>query len=232
MSNRAQEGFENRIAALIASDLHLSLRYTWYAQRRGFLRKTLKAGLCDVVMGVPPGLPGVETTRPYYTSTYVFVTARQRRLSLTKFDDPSLRTLKIGLQTLGSEGSNPPPAAALAVRGLSANVVGFPAWADDTEPTPQDQLVGAVARGEIDTAIMWGPFAGYFAKHYGNRLTLAPIAADPRLPDLIFNYSIAIGVRSDAWVLRDRLQTVLDRRRSEIDRILQAYGVPRTQNRS
>jgi mxaJ protein len=235
MSNRKLQGFENRIAAMIAADLHATLRYTWYPERRGFLRKTLRAGLCDVVMGVPSGLEGVSATRPYYTSTYAFVTAQQRHLNLASFDDPALHSLKIGLQTIGAEGSNPPPASSLALRGLAANVVSYPVWGDDSEPAPQRKIMGAVARGEIDTAIVWGPFAGYFAKQYRNQLAVTPILGDSQLPGLTFAYAIAIGVRNGEDGFRDELQDVLDRRRSDIEAILKAYGVPlvhTTQDRS
>jgi mxaJ protein len=230
MSNQQRQGAENRIAALIAADLHAKLRYTWYQQRRSFLRKTLKAGLCDVVMGVPPGLQGVLTTRAYYTSAYVFVSRREAKL--TGFDDPALRNLKIGLQTIGAEGFNPPPASSLALRGLTANVVGYPVWSDDSQPGPQRRIVEAVARGDVDTAIVWGPLAGHFAKHYGNQLVVTPVVADAQLPSLEFAYDIAVGVRSDAVGLRDELQGVLDRRRSDIQAILKAYGVPLVHSRA
>jgi mxaJ protein len=226
MSNRKLQGFENRIAALIAADLHATLRYAWYPQQRSFLRKTLKAGLCDVVMGIPTGLQGIATTRPYYTSTYVFVTARQRHLQLSGFDDPALRSLKIGLPMIGAEGSNPPPASALAVRGLAANVVGYRVWDGDSEPSPQRRIVGAVAKGEIDTAIIWGPVGGYFARQYRNKLTVNPVYRDPQLPDLTFAYDIAAGVRRGDDELRAQLQVVLDRRRTDIEAILKDYGVP------
>lgn len=226
MSNRKLQGFENKIAALIAADLHATLRYTWYPQRRSFLRKTLKGGLCDVVMGVPPAFQGIATTRPYYTSTYAFVTGRQRHLKVSGFDDPELHGLKIGLQIIGVEGSNPPAASALAFRGLSANVVGYPVWGSDSEPSPQRKIVGAVANGDIDTAIVWGPIAGYFAKEYRNRVLVDPIVCDPQLPSLTFAYDIAVGVRAGDDELRDELQDVLNRRRADIDAILREYGVP------
>ena len=110
-SNDREQGFENRIADLLAQDLNATLRYTWNLQRRSFLRRTLNAGACDVVIGSPAGLQGMAQTRPYYASSYVFVTARDRRLQLQGFDDPQLRGLKIGLQAVGAEGANTPPAS-------------------------------------------------------------------------------------------------------------------------
>jgi len=232
MSNRKLQGFENKIAGLIAADLHATLRYTWYPQRRSFLRKTLKAGLCEVVMGVPASLQGISSTRPYYASTYAFVTARQRHSRALGFDDPELHSLKIGLPMIGAEGSNPPAASALAFRGLAANVVGYPVWGPDSEPSPQRKIVGAVASGEIDTAIVWGPIAGYFAKEYRNRVSVDPIVCDPQLPQLTFAYDIAVGVRAGDDALRDELQAVLDRRRADIDAILREYGVPLVHRRT
>lgn len=225
-SNDRQEGFENRIASLIASDLHASLRYTWNMQRRSFLRRTLSTGACDVVIGVPAGLQGVMATRPYYTSTYVFVTDKRRALRLTGFDDPALRDLKIGLQALGAEGANTPPASALAQRGLARQVTGFPMWGEEADETPQAHIIDAVASGQIDTAIVWGPFAGYFAKRHGDQLLVTPVAGDPKQPELAFRYAMAMGVRRGDEALLAELQAVLDRRQPEIQAILQTYGIP------
>jgi mxaJ protein len=225
-SNDRQEGFENRIASLVAADLHATLRYTWNMQRRSFLRRTLSTGACDVVIGVPAGLQGVMATRPYYTSTYVFVTDKRRSLRLTGFDDPALRDLKIGLQALGAEGANTPPASALAQRGLARQVTGFPMWGEEADETPQAHIIEAVASGQIDTAIVWGPFAGYFAKRHGQQLLVTPVVGDPKQPELAFRYAMAMGVRRGDEALLAELQTVLDRRQPEIQAILQTYGIP------
>ncbi|MBS0419524.1 MAG: quinoprotein dehydrogenase-associated putative ABC transporter substrate-binding protein [Proteobacteria bacterium] len=232
LSNQKLQGFENVIAALIATDLHRTVRYTWYPMRRGFLRKTLNARLCDVVMGLPADLEGVATTRPYYSSTYVFVSSRQGSWQPAGLDDPALSHKKIGLPIIGAEGSNAPPAMALAARGLGANVVGYPVWASDSESTPQGRLVDAVTTGRIDTAIVWGPVGGYFAQHRRNPLLVSPIARDPRLPELTFQFPIAIGVRRGEEALRDEIQEVIDRRQSDINAVLKRYGVPLTHDRS
>ena len=226
-SNDKLEGFENKIASLIAEELHASVRYTWRTQRQGFLRRTLHTRACDLVMGVPAGLPGVSMTRPYYSSTYVFVSARARDLRLGSFDDPALRSLKIGLHALGAEGANTPPASALARRGLVGNIVGYPMWGDAQDDTdPQGRILAAVATGEIDTAIVWGPFAGYFAKRYGDRLEVSPAAFDPLMPSLAFAYAISLGVRDGDEALKAELQDVLDRRQHDILAILNEYGIP------
>jgi mxaJ protein len=225
-SNDRLEGFENRIAGLIAEELHTSIRYTWSVQRRGFLRRTLQAGACDVVMGVPAGLPGVSVTHPYYASTYVFVSMRSRNLQLGDFDAPVLRALKVGLQAVGAEGANTPPASALARRGLANNVVGFATWGEDNGENPQARIIDAVAAGEIDTAVVWGPFAGYFAKRHQDRLILSPVAPDPQTPALPFVYEIALGVRNGEDAFKTQLQEILDRRQHDIQAILNEYGVP------
>ena len=225
-SNARQEGFENRIASLIARDLDVSLRYAWNMQRRSFLRRTLHAGACDVVMGVPAGLQGVVSSRPYYASSYVFVTASDRHLTLRGFDDPALRDLRIGLQALGAEGANTPPASALARRGIVDRIVGFPMWGAEDDESPPAHIVDAVASGAIDTAIVWGPFAGYFARAHAGKLTITPVLGDPQQPALAFRYEMSLGVRRGDDDLLKALQGVLDRRQAEVQAILREYGIP------
>src|SRR5918995_717015 len=143
-SNQRGEGFENRIAELVARELGATLRYAWWAQRRGFVRNTLREDLCDLIIGVPAGYDPVLTTRPYYRSTYVFVSRRDRRLALTSLDDPRLRTLRIGVHLMGDDGANAPPAHALARRSIIANVSGYTIYGDYTEPNPPARLIDAV----------------------------------------------------------------------------------------
>src|SRR6476646_832295 len=113
-SNHERQGFENRIAELVARDLNAKLTYVWYAQRRGFTRNTLGADKCDVFIGVPSSLDRVSTTIPYYRSTYVFATRRDRNIHVASFDDAALRKLRIGVQMIGDDFMNTPPAHALA----------------------------------------------------------------------------------------------------------------------
>lgn len=221
-SDEAREGFGNRLATLIAKDLHASLRYVWAPERRGFLRRGFEAG-CEMVTAVPPGLPGVRTTRPYLTSSYVIV--RKRSLAaIASFDDPALRRLRIGLPLLGAEGINIPAAGSLAARGLSERVIGFPVWQFDSKQ-PQAALVAAVASGKVDIAILWGPFAGYFAKRYGTALAIDPVPDDPSRPDVPRAYEIAVGVRPDLEALRDEVDTVLARRAGAVQSMLAGYNV-------
>lgn len=223
-SNQRGEGFENRIAELLAGELQARARYAYAVQRRGFLRRGLQAGACDVVMGVPEGLPGVLQTRPFYRSTYVFVSPKGR--SPAGLDDPRLAAMKIGLQAVGAEGANTPPAASLAARGLVGNVVGFPMWAEEGIESAPSRLIEAVASGEVGTAIVWGPIGGYFAGRQAGGLEVSALTTDPKLPCNVFAYSLAAGVRKGDEALRDELQSALDRRRDDVQAILKTFGVP------
>jgi quinoprotein dehydrogenase-associated probable ABC transporter substrate-binding protein len=225
-SNQQQEGFENKIAALLADDLHAKLSYDWQKQRQGFIRATLGAHHCDVVMGVPYGYERVLSSQPYYRSGYVFVTARSRHLEIKSFDDPVLRKLKIGLHAIGNDGANSPPAHALARRGIVENIVGFSMWGEESVENPQGQLVDAVAKGDVDVAIVWGPIGGFFAKQYGKDLVVTPVPADAQMPSQPFVFDIAMGVRKDDKVFAAKLEQSLKRKRHEIQDILAAYNVP------
>jgi len=225
-SNRRREGFENRVAEMLARELHRTLEYTWAPEWRGFIRKGLGAGRCDVIMGIPAESDRVLTTRPYYTSTYVFLSRRDRRLDIRSLDDPRLRSLRIGLHFIGDDYRNPPPADALARRGIVRNIVGYSIYGDYSRPNPPADLVRAVARREVDLAIVWGPFAGYFGNREGVPMRITPVtpAVDP--PGIRYTFAIAAGVRRDDTTLHAELDSALARRRSEIDRILRQYGVP------
>jgi mxaJ protein len=224
-SNARLEGFENRISELIAAELHVRVEYTWWAQRRGFVRETVGAGACDVVPGVPTTFERTLVTRPYYRSTYVFVSRRDRSLRLRGLDDPALTHLKIGVQLIGEDGTNTPPAHALARRHLAANIVGFTLYGDYSRPNPPARILEAVAAGEVDVAVVWGPLAGYFARREPTPLAVTPVGgpADPMLP---MAYDISVGVSRGAKPLLGEIDRVLERRHVEIARILSEYGVP------
>jgi mxaJ protein len=226
-SNRAGEGFENRIAELLAADRHARLEYTWWPQRRGFLRQTLAAHTCDVVIGVPRDYQPASTTHPYYRSTYVFVSRQDRAAGLGSLDDPRLRQLRIGVQMIGDDFSNTPPAHALANRGITRNVVGFPVYGDYAQPSPLAAIVAAVARNDVDAALVWGPAAGYFARHSATPLTLAAVSPQRDSPSLPFVFDISMAVRRGDDVRRAELDDFLWRRRDDVTAILDSYGVPR-----
>jgi mxaJ protein len=230
-SNGAGEGFENKLAEMVAQNFGKAVVYTWWAQRRGFIRHTLKAGDCDLVMGVPAQYDLVETTRPYYQSTYVFVSQTARDLQLNAIDDPRLRSLAIGVLLIGDDGNNTPPAHALGQQGIIDNVRGFMIYGDYREPAPPARLIEAVEHGEIDIAAAWGPLAGYAAKTSNVPLTITPIVADERFAPQQFQFDIAMGVRKGDHALRDRLNDYIAQHRAEITALLQSYGVPLAEER-
>jgi mxaJ protein len=225
-SNDRLEGFENAIAALVAQELHATPAYTWWAQRRGFIRNTLKAGACDLVPGVPSNMEMLRTTEPYYRSTYVFVT-RPGEPTVRSFNDAALRSLRIGVQLIGDDGANTPPAHALARRGIVSNVRGYPVYGDYRQPNPPFRIVQAVADHEIDMAVVWGPLAGYVAKRVSPPLQITPVAPQFDGPQAPMAFDISMGVRKEDQALRNEVDAALDRRRPEIDAILADDGVPR-----
>ena len=204
-----------------------SLAYTWWAQRRGFVRNTLKQGQCDVIVGVPAHYDPVDTTNPYYRSAYVFVSRADRNLQLTSLKDPRLRELKIGVQLIGDDGTNTPPAHALARRGIIGNVVGYTVYGNYADENPPARIVAAVAKGDIDLAAVWGPLAGYFAGKQPVDLDVTPVTPEKDAPGLPMAFSIAMGVKKGNTGLRDRVDEILARRKDDIDRILDEYHVPR-----
>ncbi len=223
-SNQHGDGFENRIAALTASELGRPLEYFWLPQRRGFIRNSLNAGRCDVVIGVPARYGLVQPTRSYYRSSYAFVSRIDRHLRIASFDAPRLKALKIGIQLTGDDYNNPPAAQELATRQLAQNVRGFTIYGDYSRPDPQREIVDAVADGRVDVAIVWGPLAGYYARREPIPIEVRPIVGAGSASRFIFD--IAMGVRRDDAALRDALDRVIAKRGSAMRRILSAYGAP------
>jgi mxaJ protein len=225
-SNQAEAGFENKLANMIAEHLGKQVSYTWWAQRRGLIRNTLKAGKCDVVIGVPSGYDLVETTKPYYRSTYVFVSRQDRHLDLESMLDPRLHQLTIGVHLIGVDGNNPPPAQALGEEGIVDNVRGYSIYGDYRQADPPARLIEAVEDGDIDVAAAWGPLGGYFAKTSPVPLTVVPIRNGERFAPQQFQFAIAMGVRKGDYGLRDQLNAFIDEHRSELTLLLRSYGVP------
>jgi quinoprotein dehydrogenase-associated probable ABC transporter substrate-binding protein len=222
-SNAKGEGFENRIAELIAAELGDTVTYTWWPQRRGFVRNTLRAKECDVLIGVPAGFDPVAETKPYYRSTYYIVTRADRKLGIKSLDDEKLRGLKVGVNVIGEDYTNTPPAHALGLRGITA--VGFDTFYN-AEHRPDD-IIKAVASGKIDAAVVWGPLAGYFAKRSPTPLSLVALPDSVDRTGYPFAYDIGMGVRRADKALKAQLDTILERKRPEIQRILDEYGVPK-----
>jgi mxaJ protein len=226
-SNRAGQGFENRIAAIIAGDMHRPVRYVWWAQRRGYVRNTLGEQKCDIWPGVASGVEMVATTRPYYRSTYVFVTRADRDLKGLTLDDPRLKKLTIGVQMVGDDAMNTPPAHALAARGMTANVRGFMLYGDYAKPNPPAEIIRAVADGKIDVSLVWGPLAGYFAKSSPVPLRIERVTPWLDNAQWPMVYDISMGVRKYDPAFQQQVETILARRKTEISALLDRYGVPR-----
>ncbi len=222
-SNERGGGFENRLAGLIARDLDATVEYTWFSQRKSFIKNSLGEGKCDLVMGAPAGMPGVAVTRPYYTSTYVFVSRADRKLAVTSLLDPRLSEWRIGIHVVDNDYA--PPARALAARGLAANIRGYSLFGQYGEENPPARILDALARGDVDVAIVWGPLAGYFASRQKARLELNPVSPASFL-GVPFTYEIAIAVRPEDETLRAEIDAAVGRQCAAIQALLAEYGVP------
>ncbi len=220
-------GFENELASMIAEELGARVEYTWWAQRRGFVRNTLGEHRCDIIMGLPTSMELALTTRPYYRSTYVFITRRDAPYRVTSLDDSVLRHARVGVQLIGDDYANAPPAHALAERGIVGNVIGYTVYGDYSQPSPASRIVDAVVAGDVDVAIVWGAMAGYFAKRASVPLDVVPVQPEIDLPFLPMVFDISLGVRREDLALRDEVEAVLEKRRGDVERLLDRYDVPR-----
>jgi len=228
-TDAARRGFEDRIVDLVATDLGARVESTWWAQRRGFLRNTLRARQCDLVPGLPSSTDMALVTAPYYRSSYVFLQRADAPVQVRSFDDLALRRLRVGVQIIGNDYTNAPPAHALAARGIVDNVRGYLVYGDYRRAAPAAEIVAAVARGDVDVAVVWGPLAGYFAPRQGVPLVMRSVRPQIDMPFLPMAFDISMGVRRGGQRLRNRVDQALQRHRGEIERILAAYGVPRVE---
>jgi quinoprotein dehydrogenase-associated probable ABC transporter substrate-binding protein len=231
-SNRAGEGFENKIAELLAGELGWKLEYTWFPQRMGFIRNTLRGRepdenrfKCDLVMGVPVGFELASTTKPYYRSIYALAYVKGKGLDgvkvpedLVKLEPAKLKSLKLGL--IGQT----PPADWLLKHGLFDQVVSYQTQPADPERYPGEIVEKDLVAGKIDVAFVWGPIAGYFAKSApGAGVVVVPFAPTPEIQ---FDFRIAMGVRFGEREWKDRVEQLIEANRPRIQAILAAYGVP------
>ena len=222
-SNQKGEGFENKIAKLIASDWKAKLEYVWYPTRRGYFR-ILNGMYCDLIIQAPGGLDMAGTTTPYYRSGYVFLTRQDGKLAdIESLADPRLKKARIGVTLLPSD-EQLPPTMALSHYGVIGNLQGYHGWYNDDD-RPED-IVNAVANDSVDVAIVWGPLAGYFAKRSKVPLKITPLGERDSLADVPFRYDIAMAVRRRDKELRDSLEKTLKARAPEIQAILKEYGIP------
>ncbi|HVH10210.1 MAG TPA: quinoprotein dehydrogenase-associated putative ABC transporter substrate-binding protein [Gemmatimonadales bacterium] len=226
LSNDRGEGFENKLAELVASDLHARVVYFWWPQRRGFLRSSILARLCDVLIQAPVGFDPVATTAPYYRSTYYFVYRADRGLAIKSLDDTVLKHVRIGVNLIGYDYTNTPPAHALGPRGI-VGLVGFGSFFNpDPKADHPEDIIQAVAKDSIDVAIVWGPMAGYWVKRAPVPLTMVALPDSDPVSGWPFARSMAMAVRHRDTTLKATLDSVIERRRGDITRILEDYGVP------
>lgn len=231
-SSQREDGFENKIAELLARDLGWKLEYTWFPQRLGFIRNTLRAFereagryKCDLVIGLPAGYELASTTKPYYTSTYALVYVRGRKIDrlakpedVLQLDPPTLHSLKFGIV------AQTPAADWLLKYKLFDQAVSYQRQTGDPEQYPGQIVEKDLVAGKIDAALIWGPIAGYFAK----KVTTAELVVVPfsKQPDIKFDYSIAMGVRFGERAWKEQVQQLIDRNLPQIRKILVDYGVP------
>lgn len=218
-SNREGEGFENKIAELIAEETGRTVQYTWFPQATGFVRQTLTAGRCDVIMGYAQGDEFVLNTNHYYTSAYVILAPVEGDLAgVDRLSDPRLSNVRIGV-TAGS-----PPATHLARLGLVEDVRAYPLTVDRRYENPAARMISDLEAGEIDAAVLWGPIGGYYAKEAAGALKLTPLLHEEGAPRLF--YRITMGVRQGELRWKRELNSILRRDKDRIDAILESYGVP------
>jgi mxaJ protein len=219
-SNTELQGFENKIADVVARELGTSLTYFWWPAQRGMIRHTLQVDQCDVLISIPKGYDPVLWTKPYYRSSYVLAYRADRKLALRSLDDAALKGLRIGVHV------NTPPFDALANRGLAENIVNYRLFFDPEDPDPAkrpDKVLEDVLSGAVDVAIAWGPTVGYFVKKHPSILEVVALDDDAKVP---MSFEFSMGVHKGNRELKARLEAVLDKREADIRSILADYGVP------
>ena len=217
-SNEKKEGFENKIAEVMGAALGLKVEYTWFPQVIGFVRNTLQAHRCDLVMGTVAGDDIMQTTNPYYYTTYVMLYRSDKRLAFEGLEDPRLASLRLGV--VGAT----PPSDLLVRHDLMSHAKPYQLTVDTRAESPTHQMVQDVVDGTIDVGFLWGPIAGYYRKHDELPLTLVPLKDEPGAARM--KYHIAMGVRGNEPEWRRRVNAVILKQQPEITAILRDYGVP------
>jgi quinoprotein dehydrogenase-associated probable ABC transporter substrate-binding protein len=217
-SNEAQEGFENKIADLISNDLDLPVEYTWFPQATGFVRNTLFAKRCDVIIGYAQGDDLVLNTNAYYRSTYALVVKPGSGLEdVTSLDDPRLKDKRIGII------AGTPPATIMTRIGLMTNAKPYPLMVDRRYEDPAEKMAADIRSGDVDAGILWGPIAGYVAGRGEPKLKVTSLKD---VPGVRMAYRITMGVRNQEDEWKHKLNAVIAKRQGDIDQILMDYGVP------
>ena len=218
-SNEALEGFENRIVELVADELGLEARYTWYPQATGFVRNTLRVRQCDLISGITTTSERVQNTNAYYHSVYTMVYRRDSGLEARTMTDPALRSLTLGVV------AGTPPADIVSRLGLMGRVRPYQLVTDTRRERPAERALDDVASGETDVAFIWGPIAGYYAKtHPEADLVVVPLLEED--PAVRLDYSVSMAVRYNETDWKRTVNRALAAREDEIVDILREYGVP------
>jgi quinoprotein dehydrogenase-associated probable ABC transporter substrate-binding protein len=218
-SNDKNEGFENKIAEIVAAELKVQVEYTWFPQATGFIRQTLFAKRCDVVIGYAQGDELVLNTNHYYRSTYALLYRAGTGLDgVVSLADPRLKDRRIGVI------AGTPPANIMAQLGLIQRAKPYPLMVDRRYDSPGERMINDIRSGDIDAGVLWGPIAGYFAAKGGDKLLVVPLLKETGTPRMA--YRITFGVRNfeDDW--KHQLNAVIAKRQGDIDALLLQFGVP------
>jgi quinoprotein dehydrogenase-associated probable ABC transporter substrate-binding protein/PQQ-dependent catabolism-associated CXXCW motif protein len=218
-SNEAGEGFENKIAQLMAQRLGVQVEYTWYPQSMGFVRNTLHAQLCDLIMGTVTADELVQNSNPYYHSTYVMVVRNEDKERLAGFGSPDFATARFGV-IAGS-----PPADLLLRNGLMGRAQAYNLIVDTRVEKPNRQMLQDLRDGVVDVGLMWGPIAGYYLKRDNLPFTMTPLQSDPR-SQLRMDFRIAMGMRQNEPQWKQQVNMLIRELQPEINRVLLDFGVP------
>ena len=213
------EGFENKLAELIAAKLAKDLAYTWYPQAPGFVRNTLAAYKCDVLMGVPQGDDLVQVTNPYYRTAYALVFKATSDLAgVDTIEDPHLKGKRIGIV------AGTPPADNMAVNGLMANAKPYPLVIDTRVDSSAAAMMHDLSAGDIDAGILWGPMAGYYAKSAGAEMAVVPLVKEKSGPRLAYHISMGVRFADQEW--KRLLNREIAQNQDAINKLLMSFGVP------
>jgi len=220
-SERKEDGFENKIAAIIADELKIKVRYYWLTQGPGFVRNTLGTGLCDLIVGSALGSEGVQNTNPYYRSVYTLIVKQGDLAGVTGLDDPRLKGKRIGVI------AGTPPVNRMGDLGLISSMKAYAPY--QLDPARKNQTVGAeivsdLAAGQIDAAVLWGPSAGWLAKQSGTAMDVIPLLKEPNRPPMSYRIAMAVRIGENDW--KRSLNTILRKRRSDIEAVLRDFDVP------
>ena len=218
-SNDKKEGFENKIAAIIGEELKLPVEYTWFPQVTGFIRNTLFAKRCDLVIGTGQGDEMLLNTNAIYSSSYALLYKPNSGLDgVDSLFDPRLKGKRIGVV------AGTPPANLIAKAGLMGMAKPFNLVVDRRYDSPAEDMVKDIRSGELAAGVLWGPIAGYFAARGGEKLTVVPLLKDAKSDRLIFRITMGVRQGDDLW--KRQLNDIIRKRQGDIDRAILGYGVP------